>query len=88
MLFRVHGDVNDERVTEALTRLRSLAVLPGIEQWRVELSLDARKGRILVEDGSFSDHAAFERFRQDARHIEVGRYMATISDWWNGDYVV
>jgi hypothetical protein len=40
VLFRIHDDVSDQRVTEAINALRSLAVLPGIESWTVELSLD------------------------------------------------
>lgn len=86
VLFRVHDDVSDERVTAALHELRSLAVVPVVASWRVELSLDRRKGRIIVEDATFADEASFESFRRDERHIAAGRSMAQISDWWNGDY--
>lgn len=86
VLFRVHDDVSDDRVTAALEELRSLAVLPSVASWRVELSLDARKGRVIVEDATFSDAAAFERFRRDERHLAVGDTMSEIADWWNGDY--
>ncbi|MDQ1218287.1 Dabb family protein [Microbacterium arborescens] len=48
VLFRIHDEVSDERVTEAIDALRSLAVLPGIQSWTVELSLDQRKGRVIV----------------------------------------
>lgn len=86
VLFRVHDDVSDERVTAALSALRSLALLPGVTSWRVELSLDARKGRVIVEDATFVDEPAFEAFRRDPRHTEVAAAMSTIADWWNGDY--
>ncbi|MGQ3200796.1 Dabb family protein [Microbacterium aurantiacum] len=86
MLFRIHDDVDDNRVTEAIHRLRSLGVLPGIEAWHIELSLDTRKGRIIIEDAIFADGASFEDFRRDERHEPVAPEMATISDWWLGNY--
>ncbi|MEV7692872.1 Dabb family protein [Microbacterium sp. NPDC089189] len=86
VLFRVHDGVSSSRVTEAIDSLRSLAVLPGIVDWRVELSLDQRKGRIVVEDATFTDDEAFEKFRSHPAHVAVGQLMAEISDWWNGDY--
>lgn len=86
VLFRVHDDVDDDRVTEAIERLRSLGVLPGILSWRVELSLDTRKGRVIVEDATFGDAAAFGRFRQSPQHALSARVMAQISDWLVGDF--
>ncbi|MBN9202793.1 MAG: sulfite reductase, beta subunit [Microbacterium sp. SCN 70-18] len=86
VLFRIHDFVDDERVTEAVERLRSLGVLPGILSWRVELSLDTRKGRVIVEEASFVDGAAFEAFREHPEHVKAARSMAEISDWWIGDY--
>ncbi len=87
VLFRIHDDVTDERVTEAINTLRSLAVLPGIDEWRVELSLDQRKGRMVVEDATFASAADFEAFRADPDHIAAGELMSAVSDWWNGDYI-
>ncbi|MFB8894099.1 Dabb family protein [Microbacterium plantarum] len=86
VLFRIHDEVSDQRVTEAIDALRSLAVLPGIESWTVELSLDQRKGRVIVEDGVFGDQAAFEAFHADPQHRSTAEVMAEISDWWVGDY--
>ncbi|WP_345131551.1 Dabb family protein [Microbacterium laevaniformans] len=86
MLFRVHDDVDHDRVEEAIDRLRSLAALPGVVDWRVELSLDARKGRVIVEDGTFVDQGSFEQFRLDPRHVVAAEAMSHIADWWNGDY--
>lgn len=86
VLFRVHDGVPDEHVTEVITTLRSLASLDGVTSWRVERSLDERKGRIVVEDATFTDAATFEAFRTHPRHVEAGQVMARIADWWNGDY--
>lgn len=86
VLFRVHDDVSHDRVEEAIERLRSLASLPGVVEWRVELSLDARKGRVIVEDSTFIDQDSFKLFRRDLRHVGAADVMSQIADWWNGDY--
>lgn len=85
VLFRIHDDVDDNRVTEAIHRLRSLGVLPGIQSWHVGLSLDTRKGRIIIEDATFTGPDAFGSFREHPKHSEVAAEMAAISDWWIGD---
>lgn len=86
VLFRVHDDVDDARVTAALEELRSLASLSGVLSWRVELSLDTRKGRVIVEDATFVDEIAFQAFRTGPRHARTAEAMSRIADWWNGDY--
>ena len=86
VLFRVHDDVPDAEVDATLTALRSLGVLPGVVSGRVERSLDERKGRVLVEDGTFVDDAALQAFRVSDEHAAVSRRLSRISDWWVGDY--
>ncbi|MDD7930669.1 Dabb family protein [Microbacterium thalli] len=86
VLFRIHDGVARERVTGATESLRSLAVLPGVASWRIDHSLDTRKGLVLVEDATFADRSAFEAFRADPRHETVAQQMSEISDWWIGDY--
>lgn len=87
VLFRVYDDVADERVAEAIDALRSLSVLPGVTRWRVELSLDSRKGRVIVEDATFADRGAFDDFRIHSEHVRVAEQLSHVADWWNGDYV-
>lgn len=87
VLFRVYEDVADERVTEAIDALRSLSVLPGVTHWRVEVSLDARKGRVIVEDATFADSSAFDDFRIHPEHVRAAEQLSRIADWWNGDYI-
>jgi hypothetical protein len=86
VLFRVFDSVPNERVSAAVARLESLATLSGVESMRVERSLDGRKGRVLIEDATFVDAAAFASFRVAPAHVEVAAEMAEISDWWVGDY--
>ena len=87
VLFRIHDTVPEDDVTAALDELRTLAALPGVVAWRVERSLDARKGRVIVEDATFASADDFERFRIHPTHVAAGQRMAAISDWWNGDYL-
>ncbi|MEV8370910.1 Dabb family protein [Microbacterium sp. NPDC064584] len=86
VLFRVYDEVSDDRIDTAITRLASLATLPGVVSMRVERSLDTRKGRMLIEDAMFEDARAFSAFRAHPAHVAVAAEMAEISDWWVGDY--
>jgi len=86
VLFRVRDDVADPEVSEAMSALGSLGAGEGIESWLIELSLDRRKGRVIVEDATFSDRAAFLAWRADAAHQRVAARLALIADWWVGDW--
>jgi hypothetical protein len=88
VLFRVHDGVPDERVSDAIHSLRTLAVLPGVVTWTVAESLDSRKGRVIVEDATFADEQAFAEFRVRPEHRAVAELMSDVADWWNGDYVI
>ena len=86
VLFRVHEWVADESIAAATHLLRALGDLPGVVTWQIERSLDARKGRILIEEATFVDRDAFDAFRAHPTHAEVATHMAEISDWWIADY--
>ena len=86
VLFRVHDGVANSRVAHAIAQLESLATLPQVMSLFVAPSLDGRKGRVIVEDATFADAAAFTAFRTAPTHIAVGAAMAEISDWWIGDF--
>jgi hypothetical protein len=88
VLFRVHDGVSHDRVAEAIRSLRALESLPGVIAWTVALSLDERKGRVIVEDATFADERSFAQFRVHADHTRVAGQMSSIADWWIGDYVV
>lgn len=87
VLFRIHPGTFEEEVEEAIEGLRSLGAFPGITSWRVERSLDERKGTVLVQVGTFEDEAAFARYRASPGHRVAGEAMAAISDWLVGDFV-
>ncbi len=83
IVFRLYEDADPD---EVLGRLRSLADEVGLLEWRVERSLDERKGIVLVQNSLFSCREDLERFRVAPRHTEVSRYMSTVADWWVADF--
>jgi hypothetical protein len=89
VLFRVHDDVSDADVQVAVERTRAaLAAAPGVVSAYVERSLDARKGRVVVEDVTFADAAAYEAFRSSREHDGVAAAWTELADWVVGDYLV
>ncbi|WP_349426413.1 Dabb family protein [Microbacterium sp. LWS13-1.2] len=87
VLFRVHDDVDIELLDRTVEELDQFAHHPGVVSWIIRRSLDERKGRVIVEDATFENQQAFERFRTDPAHVRAGRRMAQVSDWWVGDYL-
>lgn len=86
VLFRMHNGVREEDIEGAQFELRALGASPEVIHWRVERSLDERKGTVLVEDGTFADESTFARFRDSPAHRAAGAQLALIADWWIGDY--
>jgi hypothetical protein len=86
VLFRVRDEVTENAVDRAAEALTRLADFPGVVSWRIARSTDGRKGRVLIEDATFSDRGTFERFRADPEHVRVAAELSAISDWWIGDY--
>lgn len=86
VLFRVHDETSEAEVEDALRALRQLGHEIDAESWRVERSLDTRKGRVIIEEATFSDDNSFRRFRSHPAHIAAAHDMARIADWWVGDY--
>ncbi|WP_396644649.1 Dabb family protein [Microbacterium sp.] len=86
VLFRVRDEVTDPDVSAAIDELRTLGASPGVLAWTVALSLDTRKGRVIVEDGTFRDRAAFEKWRSSESHRKVAERMAGLADWWVADW--
>jgi hypothetical protein len=86
VLFRVYDEVTDEQYRQLADGLRSLGSSPGILEWRVEESLDQRKGRVLIEESTFESAEAVEVFRHLPAHQEVSALLAQSADWLVGDY--
>ncbi len=54
--------------------------------WTIELSVDTRKGRVIVEDGTFADVNAFDIWKAGDSHRAVANRMTKIADWLSGDW--
>jgi Stress responsive A/B Barrel Domain len=88
VLFRLMNGVTNEVRQEALIKLRELGNgHQGLEWWRINESLDSRKGHIIIEEGLFSQESDYKRFHDSQKHTEAGRFMRGIADWWVGDYI-
>ena len=86
VLFRIHDGVDEQQLADAIDALRGFARFPGVESWVITMSLDERKGRILLEDASLVGREGFDAFRLDPAHVRAARLMSEIADWWIGDY--
>jgi hypothetical protein len=86
VLFRMYDQCTDAEVDEMVAELRTLGDLPGILSWSVELSLDERKGRVIVEDATFASQEDLEGFRRHPRHASAADVMAQRADWIIGNY--
>ena len=84
IVFRLYADADPD---EVLQRLRSLGDLPGLLAWRVERSLDERKGVVLLQDSLFASMSALQSFRREARHVEVADYLSRHADWLVADHL-
>ncbi len=86
--FKLYDQVNDEKLQQARLQLQRLGEgNDTILEWDIELSLDTRKGKIIVENALFENKEAFQNFRQSTKHLEAVAFMKEIADWWVGDYL-
>ena len=89
VLFRVHEQVSDAQLSAVIERTRAvLRGAAGVVSAYVEVSRDARKGRVVVEDVTFADGAAYEAFRGSREHEGITAVWAGMADWVVGDYVI
>ena len=84
ILFRVYPDADPD---EVLRRLRSLRELPGVLEWRVERSLDERKGVVVLQNSLFSSLQALRSFRVGPEHVEVADFLSRSADWLVADHL-
>jgi quinol monooxygenase YgiN len=88
VLFKPINSTSDSEFYQALDLLKKLGEdQPGIISWTVTSSIDTRKGWILIEDATFTDAEAFEKFRNSEKHQQAGEFMRQYFDWLVGDYI-
>ena len=84
ILFRLYPDADPHLV---LSRLRSLHDRPGVIEWRIERSLDERKGVVVMQNSLFESMAALHAFRRDPVHAQVADFMSRNADWLVADHL-
>lgn len=88
ILFKLYENVSSNEVAKAIQLLRTLGTGDeGILEWKIEKSIDVRKGIIIIENGLFKDKNAYERFRKSDNHLKTVDFMSQIADWTVGDYM-
>lgn len=88
VLFRLRDEVSEKQRDEYVRILKDLGQENSdIKEWSVEISMDTRKGTIIVENSLFVSEDAYQRFRKSDKHVKSGEFMSKIADWWNGDYL-
>ena len=88
VIFKLKSEVNEKDKQNAIAILRELGEgNPNILEWKIEESLDQRKGVIIIENSLFKDRESFEEFRSSSQHAEVGKTMSKIADWLVADYI-
>jgi hypothetical protein len=87
VLTKLYDGADDADFLEVVHRLVDLGSEPGIIYWKVNESIDTRKGAIIVTDAAFVDEAAFEAFKISEAHKEAGEFIKNVADWWVGDYL-
>ncbi|MDH6181863.1 heme-degrading monooxygenase HmoA [Microbacteriaceae bacterium SG_E_30_P1] len=87
VLFQFITVLDDESRRLTLEALRALRDIPGILEWRLEASMDERKGQVIVQNVLFESEEAFEAYRADPRHAEAGKALSAVSNWLVADYL-
>jgi hypothetical protein len=87
VLFRFYDVIDEDTRAEAIGAIQGLSVLPGILEWRLDASIDVRKGPVIAQNVLFEDQAAFEAYRDSAEHKAVGVTLSAVADWLIADYV-
>jgi len=84
VVFTINSDAD---VKGAITKLRDLCQnSPLLADWRVEASLDTRKGPVIIQNTLLKEGVDIEQWRNTPKHKKVVEYMSKISDWLVADY--
>ncbi|MGY1740206.1 MULTISPECIES: hypothetical protein [unclassified Blastococcus] len=85
VLFRFQSSTDVEARHAAYDAVAATGQAPGLLSWRLDWSLDTRKGAVLVQDAVFAHRAAFEAWRDSDAHRQAGALMSRVADWLVGD---
>jgi heme-degrading monooxygenase HmoA len=83
VLFRLRDGAD---VESAMAVLHAAEPTSGLVSWRVERSIDERKGRVLAELAVFESADAFRAWRDSHLHESAVDYMRDVSEWLVADW--
>jgi heme-degrading monooxygenase HmoA len=83
VLFRLHDDADIDAAVAALDTARPTV---GLVSWRVERSLDERKGRVLAQVSAFESADAFQAWRASEPHQAAAAHLREAADWLVADW--
>jgi len=86
VLFHFYDIIDEETRSNAVDQIQELRTLPGILDWRIETSIDDRKGPVVVQNVLFESDEAFAGYRASDGHKAVGETLSGIADWLIADY--
>lgn len=86
VVFRFYPPIDDDSRLHAIGKLQSLKTLPGILEWRLEVSIDERKGPVIVQNVLFESGEALEGYRRSEEHKGVAETLSAMADWLVADY--
>lgn len=87
VLFRFYDAIDEDSRRNAVEQIRSMETSPGILEWRIEVSMDTRKGVVVAQNVLFKDQDAFDAYRSSTDHKQVGEILSSLADWQIADYV-
>ncbi|MFL6089317.1 MAG: Dabb family protein [Aeromicrobium sp.] len=83
VLFQLKDDADVEAALGVLRRAEPTA---GLVSWRVERSVDERKGTVLAELAVFESADAFHAWRDSDLHQAAAAHLRDVSDWLVADW--
>jgi heme-degrading monooxygenase HmoA len=83
VLFRLHKGAD---VEAAFAVLAAAEPTSGLVSWRIERSLDERKGVVLAELAVFESADAFRAWRDSELHATAVAHLSSVADWLIADW--
>lgn len=83
VLFRLKDGSDVEAAIEVL---KAAEPTSGLVSWRIERSLDERKGPVLAQVAVFESEQAFGAWRESELHGDATANMRDVSDWLIADW--
>jgi heme-degrading monooxygenase HmoA len=88
VFFIVKDGVEESSILEFIENMENFVKgCDGVLSYRVNRSMDSRKGNVVILNVIFNSVEDFEKYRKNPKHIKFAEEASRISDWLNGDYI-